>query len=393
MSTPNRPLKVLMLINSLQQGGTERNVVAFCTHIDRQRYEPEVWCLTSGGAFEESVKMAGVCVSSFERTALTKYDPRFMGRVARAIAKSNADLVHIFLPQMAFYSMISHLFYRLRKPLVLSDGNAGPQTFFQPCLYRGFVRRHCLRVIANSESVKQYLLSLGCDPERLRVIPNGHYDSGVAKRSRLELRRELNLAQDAEVIVSVGRFAPQKRHIDIIDAFAQLSEKYPRARLLLVGDGEESDCIHRRVALRGLECKVVFAGMRNDVRELLRASDMFVYASVMDGLANTVIEACFAGLPIVACSSPGVIDIVRHAETALLGPPRDPMRLFQLMDELLRRPEERKRLAENAREFAMKNFSIEQSLNKLYRVYAEALDEYSGKSRRSCDYQNPSCPG
>jgi glycosyltransferase involved in cell wall biosynthesis len=118
---------------------------------------------------------------------------------------------------------------------------------------------------------------------------------------------------------------------------------------------------------------VEFAGQRSDVADLLRAADVFVFPSETEGLPNALIEACLAGLPVVACDVPGVADVVKSGETAILVPPRCPADLAAAVRRLLSSPAEARRLAATARRHAQQSYSIEQSLLALYDVYDRLL--------------------
>lgn len=114
----------------------------------------------------------------------------------------------------------------------------------------------------------------------------------VAMRERLHVEQNL-------VIGHIGRFDAQKNHTFLLDIFSECVKLVPNAQLLLVGDGEGRNHIQDKVKKLGLEDKVIFTGVCNDVADLLSAMDVFVFPSLYEGVPVTMIEAQASGLPCV----------------------------------------------------------------------------------------------
>jgi len=115
---------------------------------------------------------------------------------------------------------------------------------------------------------------------------------------RLKKRQDLNL-EDKFVIGHIGRFHKLKNHKFLIDVFREVTSHIKNAVLLLIGDGELKEYILDKVIKMELSDKVIFAGVREDVPELLQAMDAFLFPSLHEGLPVTLIEAQAAGLPCI----------------------------------------------------------------------------------------------
>src|SRR5206468_1547570 len=132
-------------------------------------------------------------------------------------------------------------------------------------------------------------------------------------------RARLGLGPDVAVLGSVARFDPVKRLAALVGALQFLNR--PGVALLLVGDGPEAERLRRQVAAAGLGERVVFAGWLDDPARVHPALDLYVAASLKEGLPLAVLEAMGAGLAVVATDVPGHRDVVKDGETGLLVAP------------------------------------------------------------------------
>ena len=123
------------------------------------------------------------------------------------------------------------------------------------------------------------------------------YDPTVAE----EVRAEFQTPEDCFVLGHVGRFFPQKNHMQLVDIFAAVHKMRPNSRLWLVGGGELDDSLKNQVKSKvhelGLDESVVFTGVRTDVNRLMQGMDLFILPSLFEGFPMTMIEAQSAGLP------------------------------------------------------------------------------------------------
>jgi glycosyltransferase involved in cell wall biosynthesis len=374
------PRKVLMLTNTLETGGTERNLVAICQHIDRTRYEPHVWMLHGGGPLEANLHAAGVPVRNLGRGRARS--PLFALRAAREIARANADLVHVFLPAVGFYAALARSLFGLRTPMAFWMGT--PKTRRRDrWLFRWFARSF-RRVIANSKSVMQVCQDLGFSEEQIVVIENGHdtarFETPI---DRAHVRHSLGVRANDTLLLFVGRLIESKRVCDAVDALKLLQPTLPHARLVIVGEGQERAALAAQAARHGIEDRVTFAGYRSDVPNVLRSADLFVFPSESEGLPNSIIEACLARLPIAACDVAGVTDVVQDGRHALLVPPRNPAQLAAAIGRLVDHAEDARRLSAAAHDMAISRFSMAGFMDRLYRAYDELLDHAPASRRDS----------
>jgi glycosyltransferase involved in cell wall biosynthesis len=364
------PPRVLFLVNTLRVGGFERDVATLCQHIDLARFRPEVWILRGGGQFENQVVRSGICLRNFGRKWARS--PFFALKLAHAISRINADLIHAFLPSIATYAALARTSFGVRQPMVLSIGQS------QTVLTERWMFRWCSRtfdwLVANSPSAAELGVNLGFAADRISIIPNGHQiDQYVRKIDCQQVRASLGVRPHERLLLYVGRLIDTKRVCDAIDMLPLLGADLA-VKLVIAGDGPEREALQAQVSKLGLTESVVFMGQRQDVPDLLQAADIFLFPSETEGLPNSLIEACLARLPIVACRVGGVVDVVKDNETALLASPRNPGELANGVLRLLRNPAEAQRLAAAAQIHARRSYGVDQSLKALYDVYERLLD-------------------
>lgn len=131
------------------------------------------------------------------------------------------------------------------------------------------------------------------------IVLNNAIDSdsfSFSESKRNAIRKELNIDTSCLVIGHVGRFHSQKNHVFLIDIFTEIQKKVQNSALVLVGNGELQGEIKNKVKKLGLTKKVIFAGVRNDIPDILSAIDAFVFPSVFEGLPVVVIEAQASGV-------------------------------------------------------------------------------------------------
>ncbi|HSK21697.1 MAG TPA: glycosyltransferase family 4 protein [Egicoccus sp.] len=226
------------------------------------------------------------------------------------------------------------------------------------------------------------------DPNQLVHIPGvgvdtdrfapDHSDAGA--RHRDELRASLGATGDDLVITFVGRLVGEKGLDDLADAFVEVA---PRRRMVLwlVGDllGSERDHtaparVAGRLSDHGLADRVRFVGRRDDIPELLRASDVFVLPSLREGMPVSLLEAMATGLAVIATDIRGSREVVEDGRTGLLVPVHQPHALASALLGLHDDPGQRRALGRAARREVVTGYTVAASLAPLRYTYARLTD-------------------
>ena len=220
------------------------------------------------------------------------------------------------------------------------------------------------RVVANSTAAVERLIEEGVPDWKIAHIANGlDLDRFPAPAPKTRRR----------IVTTVANLRPGKGHDVLLKAAARVVRRVPDVRFHIIGDGARRAELERQAAALRVSAQVRFFGHRQDVPELLRASDVFAFPSLMEASPNAVLEAMAAGLPIAATRAGGIPEVIEHGRTGLLVPPGDERALSAAILRLIERPALASRLAEGARASAAARFSFERMTGEFERLCLEEL--------------------
>jgi glycosyltransferase involved in cell wall biosynthesis len=209
-------------------------------------------------------------------------------------------------------------------------------------------------VIAPGPSVARALRAQGVRT-RLAIVPTGVPllpDSAGPRRAAC--RQTLGLHEGAPLCLGLGRLAKEKNQAFLLLAFARILRDLPRARLVLVGEGDGRPRLERLAHSLGLRDAVRFVGAvpHEAVGDYYLAADLFLFSSTSETQGVVVLEALAAGLPVVAVTSDAAEDLLADGRGGILTP-EDAMAFATSVVELWERPERRRAMGEAGRRIAV----------------------------------------
>jgi glycosyltransferase involved in cell wall biosynthesis len=230
-------------------------------------------------------------------------------------------------------------------------------------LYEWLDRRHLHfmdHVVAVSSAQAAKVRKAGVPAHRLTTIPNAidpdrFTDSDSRYRSKLE--RYFH-GPRKRIIGAAGRLSPEKGFDVFLEAAARLLDVDPTIGFVLFGEGPCRGALQQRIAELGLIGSAVLAGFRNDLDRFIAQLDLFVLPSYTEGLPNVVLEACAAGVPVVATAVGGTPEVIQDGVSGFLVPPGDIEQLAARMDEALENEERLREIAFQGRQRVLEGFSF-----------------------------------
>ena len=329
---------ILYVIGSLAVGGTERHLLAIARALRQRGWNVVVFSLAGEGPLLEEFLAAGVEVivgrsKSKHRGTLSRLGGLRQAVLVlfRNIRRRRPDIVHCFLPEA----------YLVGAPLAWMAG-VTVRIVSRRSLNRyqakhgllGWIERHLhhsmTAVLGNSRRVVEELAGEGVPADRLALIYNGIDRSlNLPRSTRLATRQKLGVGSDELVLSIVANLIPYKGHLDLVAALTISKSQMPaRWRLLIIGrdDGVGPEVVARSRAA-GLDGHISLLGSRNDVPDLLDASDIGILCSHEEGFSNAVLEGMAAGLPMVVTDVGGNAEAIQDGGCGLVVPAQDAQRL------------------------------------------------------------------
>ena len=368
---------------SLTVGGAERQMLLLAERLPRERFDVSFIMLGAWTPNADLALAAGAHVH-----ALGAHGRQRLSRPRLAVHASRVVLDYVRLCRRERYDIVDAWLYHgyavagVTRPLtrvpVLISGRvslSGYKQAFGPLerVADAIARRQSDLIFANAEAVADDVAAReGVDRASIRIIRNGVLipDPMPAEERRAQ-RAGWGAADDDLVVGYVGSMRPGKGHVRIVAAMPDLIRQVPNARLVLVGGGPERPVIERRIAELGVGDRVTLTGDVVDARPLFGALDLFVSASIAEGLPNSVLEAAAAGIPIVTTAAGGTVEIVEDGRTGLVVPVDDDPGLRVSLTRLASDAPLRVRLGSAARDHVAAAFGVDRFVRETADLYEE----------------------
>lgn len=299
-------------------------------------------------------------------------DPRIVTRLFGCMRRLKPNVVQTWLTYVDIAAGASATMCRI--PWVLSERSAAlsyPPTFINRL--RVHVGRRASLVIANSPGGAEYWRDRGVP--RVDVIPNF---VDIDELEAAEAVRDPRIADDDEVILSIGRLSPEKNLTTLVDAFRLLQADRPKTRLVFCGEGPLRDSIEAHAAGAGLADRVLFAGFV-DVASWLKRASAIAAISTCEGHPNAVLEAMAVRVPVVLSDIPSHRDVAGD-DSAWFAPVDDAAAIAGQLAAALARPDEAARKAERGRQL-VRNLSLGMVAARYEEAYVNVLEHRAVERR------------
>jgi len=371
-------LSVLHVVLSLSPGGTERLVIEMCRR-SRHEFDTAVCCLDTEGAWAGELRDEGIAVYTLGRRP--GFRPALSRGIARLAAAHGVDVLHCHHYTPYVYGLLAALQMRSVGLVFTEHGRLSDRP---PTAKRRLVNPLLARmpgeIFAVSHDLARHMAAEGFPSYRIGVIHNG-IDIGPApgEENAVHARTTLGLEPGNFVVGTVGRLDPVKDFTSLLLAFATAARSH--WRLVLIGDGPEDNTLRQLARDLGIDARVRFLGLRQDVRELLPAFDVFANSSVHEGVSLTILEAMATALPVVATRVGGTPEVVEDGRTGVLVPSRMPEALALALNTLAASPSWRAELGAAAYRRAAERFTVDGMLEayaRAYRRQASRLEALAG---------------
>jgi glycosyltransferase involved in cell wall biosynthesis len=230
-------------------------------------------------------------------------------------------------------------------------------------------------VLVRSQSLAKRLQDLGCSPDKIRLNR-----TGIPLQNFPWVERSVPVGGQWQ-LVQACRLVEKKGLLTTLGAFRRFIADYPKARLVIAGEGPMKDALVRRIDKLSLGNQVSLTGFLNqdDLRRIYAESHIFIHPSELapdsnqEGIPNSMLEAMSSGLPVVATRHGGIPEAVQEGLDGLLVPERDELALHEALLKLTSQPDLWRQMGKQASRSVAENFEQGQQIVRLEAAYAEAL--------------------
>lgn len=366
------PFRVVLLLQDLLFGGTQRHALELARGLNPARFQTEIWVMKAGDDFVPLARRWNLSLTWLGRSPFV--GPDSLVRLGWNLKSRPVDLLLLLT---GVPNIWGRLLGRLaRVPLIVGNwrGTGCPDNNFEKWLWPLADHFSC-----NAQLLKKIMLDRFPIPEdRITVIHNGvnldYFRPAAAPPP-----------QGKKVVLCIARFVPEKDHETLVAAFSLVAARHPDAELWLVGDGHRQPAIRRLADRRLPPRRLRLLPGQADIAPLLRKSSLLVLSSTREGLPNVVLEAMAAGLPVVATDVGGLPEVVAPGETGWLVPPKDVPALAGAISHLLAHDDVRAAFGQAGRKRVEQRFSLTAMVRRHEDMFLRLLH----RSRR----EMPSGPG
>ena len=372
-------IRVLHCLQTVWSGGVEQRRLLLARHLDRATFEQSLICTNAVGGLPEQLADAGTSVHEIGIfRGITDRE-----RYSNALAYVREFRPHIIHGAVYEGVAVAAIIGRLAGvPIIIGEetSEAFGRSWKGHLLFRGLMSLTHHR-IGVSRAVSRYLTEdLRLPRSSVSCIQNGvEPPRAISENELAELRDRLAVG-DCLVIGAVGRLLDQdKGHSLLLRAARRLIANGLPVRVVLVGAGP-SEADLRKLALElGISHAVTFAGYQVDPTPWYRVMDVLAHPAWHESFGLVIVEAMFAGLPIVATAVGGIPEIVSDGESGLLIPPGDEAALAAKLSALLVDPELRKTMGEAGRRRALLRFSARRYVDDVRSLYMRLITANSSR--------------
>ncbi|MBN1258689.1 glycosyltransferase family 4 protein [Candidatus Peregrinibacteria bacterium] len=356
-------MKILFYTDTPGVGGAEKQMLVLAKHLSLKGHKMS---LAYGGYskvrhMHEDFKPW--CEEIYVLPTIHKHDFRHYFRLREILTHGKFDLIHIHLwnPGAGRYAFFAARHANV--PVVTTEHDP-----FELTGIKKWIKQKCLGLTAQTIAVSQenFRLLGECykiPEEQLSLAQNGiEVDRFVDNIDKADLP----VTEGDIVVTCIAELHPRKGYKYLLEAFQKLQLETPRLHLILVGTGPAEKELREKY---GDLPNVHFLGWRNDIPQILKASDIFILPSLREAFGLTVLEAMASGVIAIATNNGGTADIIENGKTGYLIPPGNIEKIIETIYTILQNPDQKRDIEKAAIERVQSEFTASKMATRTMQVY------------------------
>lgn len=350
--------KILHLITGLGVGGTEKYLLRMLPWLSN-RFENRVVCLVGRGEIGEELEKVGIKVDYLDYKKLFGW--RTVYRFKKVIDNFGPDMLVTYLIHADLFGRVFGRVFGIRKVICSQRGSLENWEWLRK--FDKWTNLLVDKYIVQTRVAKRKLMKrLRLPASKFVVIPNGiDLDEFKFRLDKVRKKRELGLKQRYKNLICVSNLRKGKGHECLLEVFEMLFEKYKSVNLLVVGDGEQKEKLLKQVENYKSKQNIYFLGQRDDTKELLGISDIFILMTEAEGMSNAILDAMASGLPVVTTDMAENRELIKNGLSGILAKNFGSKKLLvKKLLSLLKHNSKRKLLGLWARKVVAEKYKIEE---------------------------------
>jgi L-malate glycosyltransferase len=368
---------VLHLIDSFEQGGTERQAVQLVRLLKESgRYEVRVACFNGRGVLRAEVERLGL--GEIPEYPLRGFGhPKFAAqlvRFARHLRRERVSVVHAHGFYTNTFGVLGATLAGVPVRIASRRETEWLRTPAQRKLEQA-VFRLAQAVVANADAVGRQVVAAGVPAEKVLTVHNGLDTARLTPRlSRAEALARFGLPAGRRLVTIVANLHHDvKDHPTFLRAARRVRERVAEAAFVVAGEGKLEGEYRALASELGIGDDVFFTGRCEGVGDLLAVSDVCVLSSKAEGFSNSILEYMAAARPAVVTDVGGAREAVEDGRNGYVVAPGDDEALAGRVASLLEDPSGARRMGEEGRRIVEAKFSCEAQLARTESLYESLL--------------------
>lgn len=365
-------IRVLLLTDEMEVGGTQRQIVHLARSLDRTRFEPTVAYFRNRSFLADQLEQAGVRVVELPKHG--RVDPRFLFNLRQFLTRERFDVMHCFAFSGELWGAIGRrLLPATHRPtLVTSIRNTHDDYSRLRWRLKRWTALQSTFVIANSRAGgEQAGVAMNLPKNSVDVVYNG-----VSDLPAEALASPPRSTQGGPVTaLFVGRLVEQKNVPVLLRAMKRLRDSGSELKLRVAGDGPLRGLCEQIIADLKIGDRVELLGERSDVPALMAAADFVVLPSFREGLSNVILETMMIGRPVIASAVGGNVELVEHMESGMLFPSDDDAALADALRLMAGDRALREKCGARGRQRTLEQFTVPAMVNTMQGFYIRCAEK------------------
>lgn len=331
--------RILHIINKLDIGGAEVMILDILKYANRDEFDYHILLPYGKGELDNRAESYGINLHYLD-TDKSSGKLKLFRLAVKKIRELKPDLIHTHTRFSDFIGLFGGKLagVKVRMMTIHQEGwyFLGSKPIFEGIFETFFVVRYAHHFAVISKGVEVYAKKYGLIPKtKMTLVHNGIDPERVVppvKKGRSSLRAEMGIDEKEFVVIALGRLLIEKGFDILLNEFNKFRDRIGSGKLIIAGYGNMESELKKQAEDLGIKDQVVFYGKYDNPADLLRASDVFVHSSRIEGFGIVIIEAMATGIPVIASNVGGVPEIIEDGVDGFLFDHRQNGALSMLLE-------------------------------------------------------------